>query len=108
MRILVAGLDPVVLTGEPRHPTADELRDWPTPLAAVVLELPLQELGYVLPSWDEYVAFADTARARGVPLHLDGARLWEAQHASDSSGCRTGTGMRPSSPRGFDGSPSCG
>jgi threonine aldolase len=70
-------LEPVHPTLEPRHPTAAELDAVPGPLAAAVIELPLQELGYVLPTWEEYVAFAAAARRRGIPLHIDGARLWE-------------------------------
>lgn len=48
-------------------------------LGAVQLELPLREAGCVLPTWDELVAFSAAARALGVPLHVDGARLWESQ-----------------------------
>ena len=42
------------------------------------MELPLREAGYLLPTWDELVVFSEHAAARGVPLHLDGARLWES------------------------------
>lgn len=75
----LSGLEPVPLTHEPRQPTAEELRAASGPLAAVVAELPMQELGYVLPSWDAYREFAEAARERNVPLHVDGARIWEAQ-----------------------------
>jgi threonine aldolase len=44
----------------------------------VSLELPLVGAGYVLPTWDELVVFAEACAQRGVPLHLDGARLWES------------------------------
>lgn len=47
-------------------------------LGAVLLELPLRDAGYLLPTWTELVAFAEACRAREVPLHLDGARLWES------------------------------
>ena len=47
-------------------------------LGAVLLELPLRDAGYLLPSWDELVAFSQACRERGVPLHLDGARIWES------------------------------
>lgn len=66
------------LTSEPRQPRPDELAAIPGNLAAVSLELPLRDAGYVLPTWDELVVFADACAARGVPLHLDGARLWES------------------------------
>lgn len=45
----------------------------------VTVELPLRRAGFKLPDWDELVAISDWCRARGVPLHFDGARLWEAQ-----------------------------
>jgi threonine aldolase len=48
------------------------------PLAAVVVELPLRRAGYLLPPIDELRAIADWCRVRAVPLHFDGARLWEA------------------------------
>src|SRR5688572_22500502 len=49
------------------------------PLAALLLELPQRELGGQLPSWDELAAQLEWARARGIKLHLDGARLWETR-----------------------------
>ena len=66
------------LTAEPRQPRPDELAAIPGHLAAVALELPLRDGGFVLPSWDELVVFAEACAERGVPLHLDGARLWES------------------------------
>ncbi len=48
------------------------------PLAALLIELPQREIGGQLPEWDDLVALCAAARERGVKLHLDGARLWEA------------------------------
>jgi threonine aldolase len=42
------------------------------------LELPQREIGGLLPEWDDLVAQAAWTRERGIALHLDGARLWEA------------------------------
>ena len=67
------------LTADPRPATAADLDALPGPLAAVSLELPLRDAGYLLPPWEDLVAFSARARERGVPLHLDGARLWESQ-----------------------------
>ena len=73
------------LTSEPRQPTVADLDALAGPLAAVTIELPLRDAGYLLPTWDELVAFSAAVRARGVPLHLDGARLWEsADHLGHS------------------------
>lgn len=67
------------LTDEPRPATVADLDALPGPLAAVSIELPLRDAGYLLPGWEELVALSERARERGVPLHLDGARLWESQ-----------------------------
>jgi threonine aldolase len=61
--------------------TADDLRAIAghDRLGAVQLELPLREAGCLLPTWEELTAFSAAARDLGVPLHVDGARLWESQ-----------------------------
>jgi threonine aldolase len=67
-----------VLLGDRLRPlTAADLNASPQPLACVIVELPIREAGGPLPSWSELEQLVDTAKARGVPLHLDGARLWE-------------------------------
>lgn len=48
------------------------------PLGAVTVELPLRQSGCLLPTWDQLVEISDWCRAREVPLHIDGARLWES------------------------------
>jgi threonine aldolase len=48
------------------------------PLGAVVVELPLRNAGFALPEWDDLVAVSHWCREHGVPLHFDGARLWES------------------------------
>lgn len=75
----VSGLEPVILTAEHRQPLAADLDALAGPLAAAVVELPFQELGYLLPTWAQLCDFAEAARQRGTPLHLDGARLWESR-----------------------------
>ena len=46
---------------------------------AILLELPYRPLGGQLPAWDELLAIKVWAQARGIPLHLDGARIWQCQ-----------------------------
>lgn len=58
--------------------TVADLAALPEKPALLVVELPLRRGGYVLPSWEELVAISQWCREQGVPLHLDGARLWEA------------------------------
>ncbi len=45
--------------------------------ASLLIELPQREIGGQLPTWDELSAITDEAKAQGIRLHLDGARLWE-------------------------------
>jgi threonine aldolase len=76
--VTVSGLHGVWPTREPRQPTAADIRDLDEPFGALLLELPLRECGYVLPTWDELVAVVTAARDRGARVHFDGARLWES------------------------------
>jgi threonine aldolase len=59
-------------------PTVEHLEAIPGGLGAALLELPLRDGGYLLPSWDELEAFSVACSDRGVPLHFDGARIWES------------------------------
>ncbi|GGJ46360.1 threonine aldolase family protein [Streptomyces brasiliensis] len=74
----VSGLRPVRVTSEPRLPTADEVRDFTEPFGTLMLELPLRDAGFVLPTWGELEATVAAARERDAVVHFDGARLWEA------------------------------
>lgn len=58
--------------------TVDDLAAVPDKLGAVGMEMPMREIGGQNPSWDELAAIKAHCRERGVHLHLDGARLFEA------------------------------
>ncbi|WP_107485451.1 threonine aldolase family protein [Actinacidiphila rubida] len=73
----VSGLRTVHPTTRPRTPTAEEVRDFEEPFGTLMLELPLRDAGFVLPTWDELTAVVAAARERDAVVHLDGARLWE-------------------------------
>jgi threonine aldolase len=73
------GLEWDFLTTGRRTPVAADLSAVPGRLGAALTELPLRDAGCLLPSWDDLVGLSAAARERGVPLHLDGARLWESQ-----------------------------
>jgi threonine aldolase len=47
-------------------------------LAVVVVELPLRRAGFLLPNLDDLRRISAHCRERDIPLHFDGARLWEA------------------------------
>ena len=76
---LLHGFEFELLTDGPLVPRTADLDAIRGPLGAALLELPLRDGGFLLPTWDELVAFSEACRAREVPLHLDGARLWESQ-----------------------------
>jgi threonine aldolase len=59
--------------------TAEHLAAVTGRLAAALVELPLRDAGCRLPAWEELEALSAAARERGVRLHADGARIWEAQ-----------------------------
>ncbi|MEO7936460.1 MAG: beta-eliminating lyase-related protein [Dokdonella sp.] len=48
------------------------------PLAVVVVELPLRRAGFLLPELEDLRAISQWCREQAIPLHFDGARLWEA------------------------------
>lgn len=73
----VSGLRPLRVTSEPRMPTADEVRDFEEPFGTLMVELPLRDAGFVLPTWEELSEVVTAARDRDAVVHFDGARLWE-------------------------------
>lgn len=82
---LLNGFEWALLTTGSVVPTVDHLAAITGRLGAVLLELPLRDAGYLLPSWEELEAFSRVCHDRGVPLHLDGARIWEsASHLGHS------------------------
>ncbi|CAI9413766.1 threonine aldolase family protein [Nocardioides sp. T2.26MG-1] len=66
-------------------PTAAHVAALPGRLGAVLVELPLRDAGCLLPTWDELRELSGACRERGVALHVDGARIWEAQPWFDHS-----------------------
>lgn len=68
-----------MLTTGRRVATAADLARHGEGLGAALVELPLRDAGCLLPTWDELVELSRAARAAGVPLHFDAARIWESQ-----------------------------
>ena len=73
------GLSGILLGSPYRLFTLADLKVVSEPLAALLIELPQREIGGQLPSWEELTAITGWARERNIPVHLDGARLWESQ-----------------------------
>ena len=83
---LLNGFEWALMTTGAVVPTAEHLAAIPGGLGAALQELPLRDAGYLLPSWEELEAFSRACSDRGVPLHLDGARIWEsAPHLGHST-----------------------
>ena len=74
----VLGLELEWLTTGRQTPTAEALAAVGGRLGAAMVELPLRDAGCLLPTWGELVDLSAAARERGVPLHADGARIWES------------------------------
>ena len=74
----VLGLELEWLTTGRETPTAAALDRVGGRLGAAMVELPLRDAGCLLPTWAELVELSVAARDRGVPLHADGARIWES------------------------------
>jgi threonine aldolase len=75
---ILCGLRSVWPTLEARQPTAEDISRCEEPFGTLLVELPLREVGYLLPTWDELTALVAAARERGATIHIDGARLWES------------------------------
>ncbi|QES52491.1 threonine aldolase [Streptomyces venezuelae] len=73
----VSGLRTTHPTRSRRQPTAEEVRDLPEPFGTLMVELPLRDAGFLLPSWEELEELVEAAREREAVVHFDGARLWE-------------------------------
>jgi threonine aldolase len=46
---------------------------------AVLLELPYRELGGQLHPWEDLTAIQEWANSNNIPMHMDGARLWQCR-----------------------------
>lgn len=74
----LSGLRTVHLTTEPRQPFPEEVASLPEPFGTLMLELPLRDAGFLLPTWEELEELVEAAREREAVVHFDGARLWES------------------------------
>jgi threonine aldolase len=73
----LSGLRTVHPTTQRRLPDADEIRELDEPFGTLMLELPLRDAGFILPTWEGLTATVEAARERDAVVHFDGARLWE-------------------------------
>lgn len=79
-------LTPIIIGQAPCLPRLDDIIAAANkPLAAVLLELPMREIGGQLPPWDTLVSQSEWLRSQNIPLHMDGARLWQCPSAYNKS-----------------------
>lgn len=71
------GIRTVLLGDQDRLFTLEDLKAVPEILGAVLIELPQREIGGQLPSFEELEAISSYCHEALIPLHLDGARLFE-------------------------------
>lgn len=71
------GIKTVLLGDKDRLFTLEDLKSVKEILGALVIELPQREIGGQLPSFEELKAISDYCHEAIIPLHLDGARLFE-------------------------------
>ncbi|MFB9326515.1 threonine aldolase family protein [Paenibacillus aurantiacus] len=71
------GIEPVLLADADRLIRLDDVTGMPEDVVCLLLELPQREIGGQLPAYEELEAISAHCRARGIKLHLDGARLFE-------------------------------
>ena len=74
------GMHEVVLSPWGRVLVGDDVRHAAEPLAVVSVELPARWTGQ-MQTWAELEDLKAACREKAVPLHIDGARLWEAAPA---------------------------
>lgn len=89
----LAGLHGVPVGHRLRPMLAADLDRVPQPLACLLVELPIREAGGRLPEWEELEQLQQRAAERGIALHMDGARLWEARAFFDRSHAEIAAGF---------------
>jgi threonine aldolase len=72
------GIQSILLGKQEQLFTLEDLKAIEEPYSALLIELPQREIGGQLPTWEDLLEIRDYCRDRGIALHLDGARLWEA------------------------------
>ena len=71
-------LESTLLGDSNRLFTIEDLKSVKDSLACLLIELPQREIGGQLPTWEELVELSEYCKDKGIKLHLDGARLFEA------------------------------
>jgi threonine aldolase len=78
-------IETILLGNRNRLFTIEDLKDLNEPIACLLIELPQREIGGQLPTWEALVELSEFCKDKGIKLHLDGARLFEALPYYDKS-----------------------
>ncbi|RKP58108.1 aminotransferase class I/II-fold pyridoxal phosphate-dependent enzyme [Cohnella endophytica] len=70
-------IETVLLADKERTIELEDVLNMKEDVACVLLELPQREIGGQLPTYEDLEAISAHCRAKGIKLHLDGARLFE-------------------------------
>ena len=81
----VSGLGMMMIGTEDTQFTSADLDGHENDIGALSIEIPLRNTGGELLPWDELVKISKWCRHHNIPLHMDGARLWESQPFYDRS-----------------------
>ncbi|MHB8599449.1 MAG: threonine aldolase family protein [Ktedonobacteraceae bacterium] len=73
------GLNGILVGSPDRLLTLNDIKAAAEPIGALLIELPQREIGGQLPTWEALHEMIDWAHEREIPVHLDGARLWECR-----------------------------
>jgi len=60
--------------------TAEDVMKLKNEIDVLMLEVPMRDLGYLLPTWNEFKRISNAGKMLGIAIHIDGARIWEATH----------------------------
>ena len=70
-------IDPILLAEPDRLIEMEDVLQMPDDVACLLIELPQREIGGQLPDYQTLVSISEFCHAKGIKLHLDGARLFE-------------------------------
>lgn len=72
------GLNAIRFGSETEAVSFDDVKSLnPNTTAAIIIELPMREIGGALPEWEQLVKIRQWCDLNNVKLHMDGARIWQ-------------------------------
>lgn len=72
------GLDAVMFGNPDKAIETKDIENLPKDLSTICIELPIRRAGFKLPEWESLVHLKQFSVEANIPLHIDGARLFES------------------------------